>query len=294
MTIPNDLAQRLYHFKQAGKSSQQIAQSFGMTTRAVDLAIAQYEKSTTKLRYFNVTDLGHPFKLSGDFMIVGDVHVPDTDYGFASLVARVAERHKLTQLIIAGDFFNMDAFSTHPPIVRSACWHEEKAAGRALLEDWMESFSQIWVITGNHERRLTKISNAEFDIIDEFQMLTSSSKVEASNWGWCEVVSGGIPWRVTHSASYRQAQLSMASDLAVKFQTNVISHHEHHLAKGWDKYGRYCVVNNGTLVDPLKLAYVQMDDKPMAGMVNGFTVLQNGTPYLYGRPPFTDWDKMLE
>jgi hypothetical protein len=85
----------------------------------------------------------------------------------------------------------------------------------------------------------------------------------------------------------------VASDLAQKYQQHIIGFHEHHLGMGWDRYKRYVVISGGCLVDVSKLAYVNLDDNRAAGMINGFVMLRNGTPYLFGPEPFTDWDRWL-
>jgi len=117
-----------------------------------------------------------------------------------------------------------------------------------------------------------------------------------SVWGWCIIKSRteGVPdWRVTHSRNYSVNQLTVADQLALKHQQNVISHHEHHLAKGWDRFGRYVIVNNGGLYDQSKLAYATLDDSKGAAMVPGFTALKDDVPIVFGKFPFTDWREWL-
>jgi hypothetical protein len=47
------------------------------------------------------------------------------------------------------------------------------------------------------------------------------------------------------------------------------------------------------MVDPGKLAYVNLDDSKAAAMKQGFVMLKDGTPYIFGKPPMTDWSKWL-
>jgi len=80
---------RLVH-ELAGKTSQrQIAKIVNLTKGQVQ-HILDYEKPTPK--EFCVIRLPTPLDLTGDFMVVGDVHVPYTDYDFAQLVGRVDGR----------------------------------------------------------------------------------------------------------------------------------------------------------------------------------------------------------
>jgi len=83
------------------------------------------------------------------------------------------------------------------------------------------------------------------------------------------------------------------SDLANKYQTNIVGFHEHHAAQGWDVYKRFAIINGGALVDPCKLAYARLDDNRCADMALGFVVLRNGVGTVLSRYPFTDWDRWI-
>ena len=242
---------------------------------------------------FNPTPLPDALELGGDFIIVGDVHVPYTDYQFAQLVGRVADKTKINRLIIAGDFFDMDGWSRFQNIVTPANWVQERTAAKIMIADWLETFSEIYTLQGNHDRRLTKWAAGQLDESDVWGMIDTSSKLHHSKYSWCKITSAGVPWRVTHPANYGRNQLTVASELANKFQSNILSWHEHHHAHGWDTYKRWVVVNGGTLVDPCKLAYVTLEDNRMAGMAAGFVVLRNGVATPLGRFPFTDWEQWI-
>jgi len=246
-----------------------------------------------KLARFEV-DLGTPWQLSGDWMVTGDIHVPCTDYDFLRLLLLVAKRHGIKRLLIAGDYFTQDGFSVYAQVVKAITWAEEREAARVIIHDLVEWFTEIRFLMGNHDRRMQRWANGEFDENDIFGMITTAEECHYSNWGWCTIDNpGGYPWRVTHSSNYSVNQLSVGSELANKYQMNIISHHQHHLAKGWDRYKRFVIVDNGCMVDHEKLAYVVLDDNKMPGMTTGFTMLKNGTPTPYGKHPFTDWDNVL-
>jgi hypothetical protein len=289
MRKPETEAQRLemLRLNKAGYSYEEIAKKFGVS----------YDSAKSKIRSarllvpaeFQVVSLGTPLDLVGDFIIVGDVHVPCTDWAFASLVGRVAEHTGINRLIIAGDFFNFDLWSSYRATVTPPAWRDERDAARVLIADWLETYSEIYTLQGNHERRLQKWVDGQFDEGDIWGMIATSKKMLHSNYGWCTVQSGGQTWRVTHPRNYGRNQLTVASDLAMKYSSNVITWHEHHSAIGWDVYGKYVTVNGGTLADPAKLAYVTLDDSRAPGMLNSFVVLKGGVAQVYGKYPFTDW-----
>ena len=284
----------LSSLNRAGYSYSELAQRHDLTRGKVAGLIRKYKlRDAKKLRNFEV-ELGTPWTLTGDWMITGDIHIPCTDYEFLRLLLEVAKLRGIKRLICAGDFFTLDSFSRYPQVVTPITWAAEREAGRVVIHDWLEWFDEIRFLMGNHDRRMQKWAGGEFDEGDIFGMLTTNQKCHYSNWGWCVIDNpGGYPWRVTHSSQYSVNQLSVGGELANKYQMNIISHHQHHLAMGWDRYKRFVIVDNGCMVDPNKLAYVVLDDNKMPGMTTGFTMLKNGTPTPYGKHPFTDWDEVL-
>ena len=112
-------------------------------------------KQTPEL--FNV-DLGAPWELTGDWVIVGDVHTPTTEFDFAMLAAVVGRKmlKRPRRLLIAGDLFNMDSFSTYTSIVNPPTWAQERAATKELLKAWLDTFDEVRMILGNHDRRLQR------------------------------------------------------------------------------------------------------------------------------------------
>ncbi len=272
--------------ERAGMPKADIARLTGIKTQDLDKVLA----ARIPPNAFDPNPLPDALELGGDFIIVGDVHVPYTDYDFAQLVGRVADKTGIRRLIIAGDFFDMDGWSKFQHAVPPATWIQERTAARILIGDWLEVFSEIYTLQGNHDRRLVKWTAAQLDEGDVWGMVNTSDKLHHSKHSYCTVNSAGVYWRVTHPANYGRNQLTIASDLANKYGMNIISHHEHHVSKGWDTYCRYTIVNNGCLVDPRKLAYVQLEDNRMPNMAQGFCMLRHGVPHVFGKYPFTDWD----
>jgi hypothetical protein len=285
------LGQELYALHGAGYTFEELGKKYGMTQDAVKGLIRTARLSIDPKK--DVVHLGSPLELAGNFLIVGDVHVPATDWAFASLVGRVADKTGIRRLVIGGDFFNQDLWSRYPQVVTQPTWREERDAARVLLHDWLEVFDEIYTIHGNHDRRLAKFTAGEFDESDVWGLVATSRKMHHSNRGYCTVNSGGQVWRVTHPRNYGRNQLTVASDLANKYQCHVITFHEHHSAIGWDVYGHYVCVNSGTLVDPRKLAYVELEDNRMAAMLKSFVVLRDGVVTVLGEHPYTDWRAWL-
>jgi hypothetical protein len=288
----------LLELNREGRTFAELAELTGVTRGVIAGRIFRYRQSQTKNgvqanpALFKV-NIGTPLELSGNWMVVGDVHVPCTDYDFAQLPALMAKKHKIKNLLIAGDLYSMDAFSKYPKRVDHATWHQEKNAAIQLMSEWVRVFDRVVLLMGNHERRLEKLAEGAYDDSDIFAQLLGSGKVETSPFGWCTIKTPTGMWRATHQRNYSKIQLRVASELAHKYQMNIISHHEHHLAMGWDRFKNYVIVSNGGLFDVNKMAYVNMDDSTSAGMTKGFTMLKGGYPFLFGEEPFTDWGHWL-
>lgn len=228
-----------------------------------------------------------------DFVVLGDVQLPTTDYDFSMLPALIAKRWLKSprRLIIGGDFWNCDAFSAYKKVIPLPDWRNEVQAAKNILALWAETFDEMYMICGNHERRRLMWMEGEEDFQDIIAQVAPHGKVQASVMDRCEVKTENGLYNVLHGGSYRKAALSMADELAQKYQSHIISHHEHHAAMGMDRFDRYFVVNNGGLFDIKKMAYVQLVSTPRSSMSQGFTMVKDGFPYLFGK--FSDWVKWL-
>jgi len=208
--------------------------------------------------------------------------------------------------LIAGDLFNMDGFSKYDQIGKLAMWYQERDAAHQLFKEWLEVFSEIRFMMGNHDRRIEKWTNGNLNgadlITSVLQEVSEDGKIETqigggrvwvSDWGWCTINTERGLWRVTHPKNYSINQLTVADTLAQKFQQNIISHHEHHVGVGFDRYKRFVIVNNGGLHRWNQMEYVVKDDGKNAGMANSFAMLKGGYVHLFGDERFTDYSRWL-
>lgn len=232
---------------------------------------------------------------TGDWMVVGDVHAPCTDYDMAQLIPAISEKYlpECQGLIIAGDLINADAWSKYASVIALPSWQEEIAAARHLLKIWFETFDKIVWLMGNHEIRKLVHDGGQTTVQELKDAILQSDKLDVTVLDRCFVDADNGKWLICHGGNYRQMQLSAASEYAQKYRAHVISHHEHHLAMGQSKYKWQTVVNNGGLFDPDKLAYVKLKTTTSPNMARGFSMLRGGYCYLFGEDHFTDWDYWL-
>ena len=284
-------------------TKQTLADTLGCTFETLHSRLYRARKNsqkdaelgdTRKLFEYNLDEI---LQLSGDFLIVGDVHSPFTDYDFAQLVSLVAYKHlaKPRKLLVAGDLFDMGNFSKYETVIPAPTWQQERDALEALMREWLEVFDEIYVILGNHDRRMQKLTNGAFDENDLVRLIgVEPDKITSSIYGYCVIDTPMGEYRVTHPANYSQNQLTVAEKLSWKHNQHIISHHEHHVALGWDRYKNHLLVNNGCLADYNKFGYVNLDDNTSASMEQSFVLLKDGYPHVLGKkPPFTNWKLWL-
>lgn len=280
---------KLAEMAASGYTHKQIGSIYNISKATVAGAIRHYRVTNPESKLFDI-EFGEPLSLVGDAIVAGDIHVPTTNYDFAKRIIDVAKFWEIKILILAGDIYNFDLFSKYPRQTVAISWTKERDAGRHLFKLFQEWFEEIYVIMGNHDRRMIKWADGHLDETDVFGLITTSPKVHVSNFGYCNIKSGEENWLVTHSTEYSVNQLTVADQLAQKYKMNIISHHEHHVAKGRDRYKSFTIINNGGLFAQEKMAYVNLDTSKKPNMANAFTALVNGCGHLYTPyPSFTDW-----
>lgn len=281
-----------------GRTKQAVADFYGLSYGQAAGAIYRYEQTLQgappeKPQLFNI-NLGAPIELEGDFLVLNDCQCPTVDEDMARLVVPVAQARGIRNLIINGDFINADWISGYPVLVPLPTAHQEIKAAGYLLEEWLRHFDRIIIHSGNHEDRFLKINAGNLDLGQLVRMMTSSDRVEWSNFDHCWVNSPSGRWLVAHGKHYSVNQLVVADQYAQKFQAHVILGHQHHLAFGFDRWKRYMLVDNGGLFRQAAMSYVMMRATKMPNMKAGFTALVGGVPTLYGDWPVTDWKAVFD
>ena len=233
--------------------------------------------------------------VSGDWMIVGDVHLPTTDYELAARMLKTARTIGIRQLAIIGDLMNMDAYSRFDNIIPPPPFQAEISAAVQLVGEWGDWFEDILMVLGNHEHRLLRHNVGRLNADWMGHILEAARGVlRLSPYSQMVITSGGETWRATHQANYSRIPGRVGSLLAQKYQCNMITFHQHHVAKLRDTFNRYTVIDGGGLFDDNKMAYVKLTDNTSPVMARGFTVLINGTAHLITPySSFTDLSVLL-
>lgn len=281
---------------QQGVSYQELARDYGLNVDSVRGRVWRASRGLDADPMLYSHYLGKPWSFDFDsFIVIGDVQLPTADAGFAALPLAIAEKYlkKPRRCIIAGDLINADAFSEYDSDIPTPTFDHEIQSARAFVSDYLSIFDEIYWILGNHERRVGKRTKGAVAPAHLLAMLTANARMQVSRWGHCVVKTPVGNWRVTHGSEYSVNALTVASELAHKYQQHIISHHEHHFGISYSRYKQYVIINNGGLFNQDDMSYVVLDDNKRPRMANGFTLIRRGFPTLFGRSPFTDWDAWI-
>lgn len=238
-----------------------------------------------------------PMVQANELIVTGDWHVPTSNWEYLETMCEFAGRHMrkgARRLALVGDLFNFDAISSYDHVAPSVSVNHELNAAEAILDYVMDVFDEVYFTMGNHDQRLTKLMAGTFGVERLTRLFVKhidSGRFKATDLRQMETVSGGKHWRLTHQRNYSRNKGIVAAQLCLKYQTNIISHHEHHTGLGRDVFNRYTWVNNGMMGDYEKMSYVMDADSISPVMCTGFTFLRNGTANLLTPyPTMTDWD----
>ncbi len=235
-------------------------------------------------------------QLEGDFIVVGDVHMPTTDWKLLDMLLSVAKNHLEypRKLCIIGDLINADVASHYDADAPSPSYIIEQAETYKWFSRVGDVFDEIYYSMGNHERRILKRNQGDFGKESFKWMLAHehAPKVEISFYGYMLLTSGGHLWRATHQRNYSRNKQTVGNKLATLNECNIIAHHQHHVSTGRNESNKYTIIDNGGLHNWREMAYVALDDSTSPVMNNGFTLLKNGvgnliTPY----PTMTDFEQ---
>lgn len=227
--------------------------------------------------------------LTGDWLICGDLQLPFVDFKFCEALTKTARKLHVRQLLIVGDVFDFERLGPYAAVVPPADVKAEGLLARAVMDEWIEWFRDVRVLTGNHDIRLAKALEGAVEPSDICGMLTArlgdSDRVHWSIYGYAVIDTPSGPWRATHQRNYSMVPLSVATRLANVKGSHIITFHEHRTAIGFDASGQRIIVNVGCMADPTKLAYRMLTDSTHPEQTQSYAALVGGRVRLYSPHP---------
>lgn len=195
-------------------------------------------------------------------MVTADYHCPLYNPKVVVDMIEDAEWNGVNRLVIAGDFWNMDALSRFEPKQDTANLEAELDSGLALMKELCSRFEYIDFLKGNHDERVVKTLGYKMRFSKAMEILfggvdTKGCNLTFSDLDYAVYNINGHQWRICHPQAYTQVPLSKGRILADKYGTNVITAHSHHFAKGWSRDGKKIVAELGGMFDASRTDYLQ-------------------------------------
>lgn len=259
--------------KDKGYTNVEIAARLGTSEASVRRALKRGDYDPALLEPSFVRQatvlLDQPLRLNsvelGGVAVTADWHHPLTDYRLVNqFIAEARERRIRNTLLVAGDWFNMDALSAYSPKQRKgADVATELEYSQETMKALLETFQRVVITKGNHDWRLIRALGWTLEFKDAMRLLFPDltprelGRIEFSNLdhAWIDTPNGS--WFVAHPTVYSKKPLTAAIELSDIKRAHVITGHSHHTAVGFARDGRSVVAEIGGFFDVSKTEYLQ-------------------------------------
>jgi len=223
-----------------------------------------------------------------DYMISCDHHSPHYSELWVNRYLMIARFFGIKKQIIAGDLFNM-GFAKK--------WASQEGEDSTSLDiERMQSdplvnalryFDETFLIRGNHESRVTRITEARIQashIIELFGKALWDKKFKYSVY---DKVKVGEDYLIIHPKSYSQISGSVAVRMAEKHHRHILNAHGHFVALRYERSGKYMAVDLGGMFDIKKIDYINLSSTTHPTWNNGFAMIRKGKMWHFHER--TDW-----
>jgi predicted phosphodiesterase len=231
--------------------------------------------------------------LDGNFSVWSDLHLPFTDFRMIERAIKVAYFSETPYLILAGDTLDAQALSSFADVVPPQDFDKELELLDQLLTR-LSFFEAIYIMPGNHERRLMKTAGGQLDFGRFGRIFGNDAvreKLVITPYDRIFLTSGNQDWLVAHQANTSVYNGKVAEQLAWKYLRNVVVTHQHNSAgQMLDRYGNWVLMDVGGLHNPQMMAYKGLSTDIGAVHDQGFCTIIDGTGTFYsGDDRLTRW-----
>jgi len=267
----------LYMKYKAGEDLTAEAERFGCKVSSLERTLRRW--AARQVEPSKKPQYREPPRVEGNVLVLADPHVPYHDASFINKAIDVALAGKVEACIIAGDMFDVNAFSPFDPNLADVL-EDEFAAGEAFITTLAETFKEILVLTGNHEGRILKRLGFHQIEHNRLKRLFDPEDVaEFSPYYFCYVQD----WMVCHPKNVSSIPGRVAARLAEKYHCNVVAAHGHTFGLAQDVSGQYLGIDSGCCADPSRLEYIALRPNLRPQVHQGAVILQDGYPWLLNR-----------
>lgn len=281
------------------KDYKQIAHAVGCPVHSVRARVSEARTAAAHVIEFPLQEPpeaqgnyydAYPVYIQDEALVFGDVHTPTHNAAGIKRLCEFARMHLDAPRVgfNVGDFMNGDTDSVHDPNGDEPSRRDELRLVAEVLHYMLDTFDMLVLTPGNHLRkRFYKTLRSDIDPDQMVRLITLGDdwrRIQLLNHDIVGIESGNERWTATHQYQYRRVKLSLADELAQRYQTNIITFHQHHSAVGRDRYDRYTIIDCGGLHDHTRMSYVHLVPSARNVPNSGFVYLKNGcgqllTPY---------------
>ena len=223
----------------------------------------------------------NPITITAESLVVtSDWHIPYVDQKLFKKVLNTPAKTGVYNLAITGDLFDADSYSRFTPMAPTCSFKDECDNVKSALEQLLGEYDTLYICRGNHEKRIVDMNFGKFQMKELIGMCIPDGMsknefdkgVKVTNDDHLHAVIGERKWLLSHPRNFRIINLSVARDLASRYQCSQIVAHGHQLAQGWDRSGTFRLIDGGGLFDKNQLAYLR-ETTCYPETKNGFVIL---------------------
>lgn len=218
-------------------------------------------------------------QLSGDMLIMSDLHIPYHDAALIDAAIRHAKTDGISQWLIVGDLMDGNQWSKRGlNTTYQRRWQDDAEIAQLIVHQLVQYLGPGTVLMGNHDTWFVKHfrGQAETEWLLS-RIFRTNEDVQWSTFEQCEIKSGNRVIRATHGANYSAANpLGVAQRLAARWECSIVMGHQHHATHGLSWSGKHQCVCMGGMHDPRKLAYIHEAPRTNPAQTRSYVLLKSG------------------
>jgi hypothetical protein len=271
MSAPLNPPQVYIDLREEGLNNTQIADRLGVSEASVrrglrgkykPYLIPSYARKRLDVRLEKPLNIDVAKQGAG--CVTADWHHPLADYELINtFLDHAVDVGATNWLIIAGDWFNIDALSAFDYKQEEAGMAQELYGSTLTMERVLTVFDNVYLSWGNHDARVHRALGYKVPFAQAMRMMFADldndlmERVFLSNLDNITVDTPNGPYAVVHPKNYSQAPLAGSRKLASKYLSHVLTGHSHHTAIGHDPSGKFVCGELGGFFDIAKTGYLQ-------------------------------------
>lgn len=211
--------------------------------------------------------------------VTADWHHPLTNYGLVNeFIDHARDISATNWLVVAGDWFNVDALSAFDFKQAEAELARELYGSTETMDRLLDTFDSVVLSWGNHDARVHKALGYKIPFAKTMRMMFEDldseklQRISFTNLDHVYIDSPRGPYYIGHPKAYSSIPLTNARRLASKMHAHVITGHSHHTAIGHDVSGRFVCAEIGGFFAAEKTQYLQR--------TTAYPVWQNGWGFI--------------